>query len=419
MIFLIENIFLFLGIFAIVLYVWMSKVSQKKIVVDHVVLLFFGFIFYFYFPMFSFLNDNFTNDMQKISFYELSKPNRQNISLIFLGLILVTIFADIKSKKLNLYPSRLGTPSTLTLLIILVTLTIMLSTVIIQMIPFMFSSYDSADWIRGVRGPFLSYIVVLITMSCMYLSNRKSLKMRDLLNIFTIFAFIFSLMNLLSGNRGFFITLIVSIVIAASHHWKGVRIERIFIVFLLGVLVAGIIGMTRRGGFEGVDGDFFIMFNTIRYQFLAESANVFTSLVQYMNLEFANINLIEFPKTLLSQFINIIPSFIFPSKFDYISIDIRAPYFLASSHFFVILAVNFGLIGSFIFFYYFVYILNYIKIKYRLTGIYIAISAHIPFMFFRDFELTLVKFMFEFSFIFAVIVLISGNTLKTIFKKTE
>ena len=75
----------------------------------------------------------FTNDMQKISFYELSKSNRQNISLIFLGLVLVTIFADIKSKKLNLYPSRLGTPNTLTLLIILVALTIILIPVIIQM----------------------------------------------------------------------------------------------------------------------------------------------------------------------------------------------------------------------------------------------------------------------------------------------
>ena len=175
----------------------MSKVIQKKIVVDHVVLLFFGFIFYFYFPMFSFLNDNFTNDMQKISFYELSKPNRQNISLIFLGLILVTIFADIKSKKLNLYPSRLGTPSTLTLLIILVTLTIMLSTVIIQMIPFMFSSYDSADWIRGVRGPFLSYIVVLITMSSMYLSNRKIADMFLLFLFITLlFPFYYNLVQL-------------------------------------------------------------------------------------------------------------------------------------------------------------------------------------------------------------------------------
>jgi len=324
----------------------------------------------------------------------------------------------MKSKKLNLHPSRLGSPNIPTLRFILVTLTIILLPVIVQMLPFMFAKYDSADWIRGVRGPFLSYIVVLITLSCMYLSTKKTLKMLDLLNIFTIFAFIFALMNLVSGNRGFFITLIVSLVITVSHHQKGVRISRIFIIFIFGVLIAGIIGMLR-GSAYGIlvsPGDFL---NTVQAQFLSESANVFTSLVQYMNLEFANINLFEFPKTLLSQFINIVPSVIFPSKFDYISIDIRAPYFQASSHFLVILAVNFGLIGSFIFFYYLVYILNYIKIKYRLTGIYIAISAHIPFMFFRDFELTLVKFMFEFSFIFAVIVLISGNTLKSIFKKSS
>ena len=181
MIFLIENLYLFIGVFTILLYLWKSKVNQRKIVIDHVVLLFFGFIFYFYFPMFSFLNDSFTNDTQVISFNNFSKSNRQNLSLIFLGLVLVTIFADMKSKKLNLHPSRLGSPNIPTLRFILVTLTIILLPVIVQMLPFMFAKYDSADWIRGVRGPFLSYIVVLITLSCMYLSTKKTLKMLDLL----------------------------------------------------------------------------------------------------------------------------------------------------------------------------------------------------------------------------------------------
>jgi hypothetical protein len=415
MIFFIENIFLFFGVFTIALYIWTSKINQKKIVVDHVVLLFFGFFYYFYFPIFSFLNGKFTNKSQIDAFKSLTEQNLQSISIIFLLIVFVTILADLRSKKINSSPTRFGVPNVFTLRLFLILLTTILIPTIIQMLPFMFSEYDSSKWIRGVRGPFLSYIVVLITMSSMFLASRKSIK---LINIFSIFAFVFSLINLLSGNRGFFIAFIVSIVVAISQFKGGIRLIHFALFILIGIILAGLIGFGRSSGFQVLNTtDLITLKNLVLFQLVAESGNVLTSLIQYMNAEFVNINLIEFPRSLLSQTINIIPSFIFPSKFDYITIDLRSPYFLASSHFYVLLAVNFGLIGAFLFIYLFVFVLNYIKIKYRLTGIYYALCAYIPFMFFRDFELTVVKFMFEFSFIFAIIVLISGNTLKSIFKK--
>ena len=126
---------------------------------------------------------------------------------------------------------------------------------------------------------------------------------------------------------------------------------------------------------------------------------------------------IEFPKNILSQTINIIPSVIFPSKFDLIVTDPRITNFLAATHFYNIMMVNFGLIGSFLFMYYFVHVLNVIKIRYRFVGIYPALCAHIPFMLFRDFELTVVKFMFEFTFLFAVIIMLIGNTYRTFIMK--
>jgi len=112
-----------------------------------------------------------------------------------------------------------------------------------------------------------------------------------------------------------------------------------------------------------------------------------------------------------------IPSVIFPSKFDLIITDPRISNFLAATHFYNIMMVNFGFIGSFLFMYYFVHVLNVIKIRYRFVGIYPALCAHIPFMFFRDFELTVVKFMFEFTFLFAVIIMLIGNTYRTFIMK--
>ena len=69
-----------------------------------------------------------------------------------------------------------------------------------------------------------------------------------------------------------------------------------------------------------------------------------------------------------------------------------------------------------IFMYFFTYILNIVKVKYRFVGIYPALCAHIPFMFFRDFDLTVVKFMLEFTFLYAIVIILFGNTLRKILK---
>ena len=161
--------------------------------------------------------------------------------------------------------------------------------------------------------------------------------------------------------------------------------------------------------------NFNIVKHNVIYHFHAEGNNVAIPLFYYLANQTPE--LIEFPKSILSQLINMIPSVILPSKFDLIITDQRVSNFLAATHFYVMMMVNFGLIGSFLFMYFFVHVLNVIKIRYRFVGIYPALCAHIPFMFFRDFELTVVKFMFEFTFLFAVIIMLIGNTYITFIMK--
>ena len=80
----------------------------------------------------------------------------------------------------------------------------------------------------------------------MYLSSRTSLK---LLNIFTISAFAYSFFNLLSGNRGYFITFIISIVVVFSQLRNGIKFRNIIIIGLFGIILAGVVGTFRNQGY--------------------------------------------------------------------------------------------------------------------------------------------------------------------------
>ncbi len=117
--------------------------------------------------------------------------------------------------------------------------------------------------------------------------------------------------------------------------------------------------------------------------------------------------------------LNMVPSVIFPTKFDYIITNPLSENFLAATHIYSVMMSNFGYIGSFLFIFLFVIILNVIKVKYRYVGIYPALCSHIPFMLIRDFELTTVKYMFEYTFLFAVVIMLLGNTSRKLFSKNH
>jgi len=388
------------------LYVLFFKVKNGRLIIDHVVLLFIGFSYYVYIPFYAFNNNIFQIDAQKDVFSKTDASAINEFFLISAGFIVTVIISDLRSKDIRLNPTNFGKPNFKLLKATLFIIAVITIPSVITMLPSFVSAYDTSKWVN--RGPFISFIVILITMSSMYLSNRRSLK---LLNIFTITAFAYTFFNLLTGNRGYFITFIVSIVVVMSQLRNGIKYKNLIIIGLFGIILAGIVGSFRNQGYELVMTNFNIIKSNVIYHFHVEGNNVAIPLFYYLANQTPE--LIEFPKSILSQLINMIPSAIFPSKFNFIIRDPRAGDFLAATHFYVMMMVNFGLIGSFLFMYYFVHVMNVIKIKFRFVGIYPALCAHIPFMFFRDFELTIVKFMFEFTFLFAVIILLIGNTYRS------
>jgi hypothetical protein len=406
------NILIYLGLILVLLYVLFFKVKNGRLIIDHIVLLFLGFSYYVYVPLYLYNKGSFIISEEAVAFNKINITDLNGFLVIFLGLIVTVCISDLRSKDMRLNPTKFGTPNFKLMKVILSILIVLTLYSVYSLIPATFSSYSTLHW--KYRGPFISFLVILITMSSIYLSNKKSLK---LLNIFTITAILYTSFNLMTGNRGYFISLIISIVVVFSQLRNGIKFRNIIIIGLSGICLAGVIGTFRNQGVDLITNVPLII-NNIIYHFHVETNNVLMPLMIYL----ANHKpeLIDFPSSFLSQLINLVPSAIFPSKFELLITDPRVSNFQGATHFYVMMMANFGLIGSFLFMYYFVHVLNVIKIRYRFVGIYPALCAHIPFMFFRDFEVAIIKYMFEFTFLFAVIIMLFGNTYRTfILKKSN
>ena len=109
--------------------------------------------------------------------------------------------------------------------------------------------------------------------------------------------------------------------------------------------------------------------------------------------------------------LNIIPSIVYPEKTQWMMTHNFVQKYQATSHIFVDTTLNFGILGSIIFFAYMGYVMQYLK-SYS-NGIYLAISSMFVMNLFRTFEVTLVKNIIQYSillplFIFALDRLISA-----------
>ena len=104
-----------------------------------------------------------------------------------------------------------------------------------------------------------------------------------------------------------------------------------------------------------------------------------------------------------------IPLFIFPMKFEYMlsyeDIGMNIYSYQATTHNYVEIILNFGLVGSIILAFLCGIILNILKSKPFLKCIYIPICCNLPFFFFRSFNDTIIKHIIAYSIIFPIILI--------------
>ena len=258
------------------------------------------------------------------------------------------------------------------------------------------------------RGWFISGCVSLITLNVIYSwtqitkhisISRRKLLIKLIINKYFISAFSFTILMLSTGNRGYFVSFMISLFLIYIEINRGIKLKYLTLIIGLVVTFTSYVAIKRSGGTFSLP--------QVIDNFFYEPMNVGITLLYH--LQDMNYNLIEFPTVLISQLIGIIPSAIFPGKFALMvspeDIGQTVKRFQGTTHNYVELLINFGLIGTIFFFFFLGIGFNWLKSKKYHTPIYIAASANIPYFFFRSFYDATVKHIIEFSIILPLAIL--------------
>lgn len=397
----------------LLLYILKVNIKEWKLIIDHNFLLMLGFIYYWYLPFIPYEIEDRRNvvlSIDVVESYELVSLEAKILYLatsllLILSFLLGEIIYKRNSHKWNLLKKQYDfskTPINLFFYGLVLFGIISLK----YMLPVLFRGYSAVSEWPLQRGWFISVNVSLIVLFCIYASNRSDLyriseKRKDMIKIFfnkySIVSLVFGFLMYSTGNRGYFTLSIISMILISQKVLKGFQlIPSVIVISGLATLNA-IWGQIRAQNI--------VTFFKITQNFFMEPGYVGMTLISHLNKN--ELHFIEFPIPLLGNIIGIIPSILFPEKFKYIQaiseMGNGVSVFQGTTHSYVELMANFGLIGAMVFMFFLSLSLNFLKRNESLSGIYIAICSFLPFFFFRDFPNTLIKYILEFTIILSVL----------------
>ena len=394
----------------IFIHILFTRCIKTKIIIDHNVLLFAGIIFYWLMPIYAFENNIFIYHSQEL--YKSVPLESIELFLFFTLLIVLSIIlSDFISRNLTVVFSVNNFCYSKTILDLFFwfffTATCFSSYFMRHMF---FHGYETVGTWPLQRGWFIAGCLALTTLNIMYsyiqLTNQNFIPSKILFkkmfyNKYFISALLFNLLMLSTGNRGYFISFSFSIILLYVELYRGIKAKFVIIVIGLLILLTSFVALIRSGNdYNSVEAFIGVFFY--------ESVNVAITLLHH--LQYMDYSLFEFPAVLISKFIGIIPSIIFPGKFSLMltpaDLGKIVTRFQGTTHTYVELIINFGLIGTIFFFFFLGIGFNWLKSKKHYTPIYIAASANIPFFFFRSFYSVTVKNILEFSILLPLTILL-------------
>jgi len=253
------------------------------------------------------------------------------------------------------------------------------------------------------RGTFIASTSILFALSFMRAvvknGHRGDLRLL-LLDPFMLAYYLFAVLALSMGGRLYFVTNVVTVILFLTM-WFHVRV-RLRGLLVLGIVCAGgasLWGVLRAGG----------EFSVLNMLLNVAQEPLLTSISAFSFLNSGKVPIINFPVFLASDFINLLPSSIFPWKIDFL-LDPREHGYnysmpLGGLHVFVSLMVNFGLIGTAGAFYAIGRLLGrYEHVRYAQAAVvYCLVAAGLTFTFNRDpFSVSVVKNIFENAFLIPI-----------------
>lgn len=415
-----------------------SSIKKGLIEINHVTLFSFGFLYYLVLPILVGVNGWFIDKPAMENWFAIFNGINDEklslylfiINLMYLSFIIGSI--SIEKKKYS-YIEKNKTMKNFyfsnkilnLFMIVLIVLTIFF---IVKLRTYFFEGYTNTSNLLGSeKGSFIAFSLVIFSFSIIYSSkknqhvslNNEKVKFSELiLNKFFLLYLFVSFLVLSMGGRLYFASGVFSILVYKSVFYSKIEIKKFLIFVLLFSISMGGIGVYR-----GTTSTSNFSFSTIFFNLFQEplyTSFSFLSFIQNNDLE-----LFKIPKFLLSSFINLIPSFVLPSKLDYVLLPSEFGYYvynpLGAFSLFVSMMINFGILGSCFVLYFFGRIMS--RLKYRSNSIlsktcYVMISGFLAFTFYRDgFETSIIKNIFEFSILSPIVIIISTSFISESIRK--
>ena len=204
------------------------------------------------------------------------------------------------------------------------------------------------------------------------------------------------------GNRLYVVSFVLMFAVYQTNLRKRLRLRTVLFASLTGAVLVGVHGVLREQG--NIGGAFL---NVVREPIL-------TSLSLTYHLRRYGISWINSPVYLASDFVNLLPSLLFPGKASLLK---KLPVFnpLGGTHSFVSFDLNFGVCGSAIVLFLLPIALRYLKSRSSGTVFavaYVMLTGWLAFTFFRDpFQISLVKAMLQAAVLMPIAVVAFGRLL--------
>ncbi len=279
------------------------------------------------------------------------------------------------------------------------------------------SIYDNFGW----RGSFTAVSLLLLSLAFIHIAKMEHLHRlpaefkKLVLNRYFITYFIVATLVLSMGGRLYFLSSFLMLLVYRTVYIRKLNVIAFLVIFVVAAFLAGLIGLYRLG--EGVSiGDIVI-------NLLAEFLFTSFSLIHFLNDWI--LELVKFPVFLISDFINLVPTFVFPTKAAALIQPEEYGYVIFSPggalNSFFSFMINFGVIGTWVVLFIYGFAINYLRINGRIIlfkVMYVMLSGWTAFTFFRDpFSVSIVKTMFEFSILAPMLMVIFMHILTMSLKR--
>lgn len=391
-------------------YAYKRTVTHGLIEINHVATFTFGFLLYWIFPIVVGLYSSRLGSKLAVTFSALfDKRFVMPYMAACLGLYLCFLAGDslgihLFRPKKTTAAARIPIPK-LAFSLVAVTASVLAVYTWFALRAQLMLPYSTRITFNPARGTLSAGILLLGVVALMFTIDRPGIPWRSRLLSPYFLAFIAGAAVLLSlGSRLYVASFFLMFVIYESSFRRRLKLRTMLTGVSVFVLLVGVLGVWRAH--EPV--------TQAVPEILREPLMTSLSLVHH--LRYGKIAYINSPVYLISDFANLLPTLLVPDKASLLKhLPVYNP--LGGTHSFVSFDLNFGILGTAIFWFFLAIAFRYLKARSSSTlwaTMYIMCSAWMAFTFFRDpFKISLVKAILQESILIPMAIVALGRLLSS------